>query len=64
MDLVEIAQREDWTPAEFRSQVMRTAVAIGAMELERTPGVDGLVMSGLDDADGGVELLIRRVMHN
>lgn len=61
MDLVQLAQQQGWTPEEFRSQVVRAAAAIGAMELEQTPGREELVMSGKESgaSTGHIELVIR-----
>jgi len=60
MDIVELAKQQGWTPAEFRSQVVRAAAAIGVMELERMPDSDELVLSGITE-DGVVqELVVRR----
>lgn len=59
MDIVELAQQQKWSPAEFRSQVVRAAAAIGSMELEQRGACDELVLSG-HTSDGVVQELVMR----
>ena len=61
MNIVEIAKQQQWSPAEFRSQVVRAAAAIGAMELEQLGVGDELTLSGFSDNGMEYHMVIRRL---
>ena len=60
MDIVELAAAQGWTPAEFRSQVVRAAAAIGSMDLDENHSRDEVVLSGLTQNGAVQELVMRR----